>query len=180
MKKLNLKMPNLRYSKVMRGFFVKPKIKETILNQTRKDKNIIYGAQSIKKQLGILGRETQDYDIFAKKPKTSALKTDRRLDKIWGSNHFYVKKAEHKGTWKVMNKGLDGKKGTRDDVGIVDYTKMSRPTPRYVVIEGARYRILSQEKKAKYKSLRDKKMKFRSEKDREDVERIKFATETIK
>ena len=157
-------------------FLNEEKRKRAILNQTKKEKNIIYGAQSIKKQVGIFSRGTQDYDIFSKKPKQSANTTDKNLDKIYGWNYHYVKPALHPGTWKVMARGTDMKKGTKDDVGIVDYSKIPIPTPRYRRIDGVRYRRLSQEKKAKYRALRDSTQKFRHQKDKEDLERIKIAT----
>ena len=103
------------------------------------------------------------------------MRSEKILDKTYGSNHYYAKPALHPGTWKVMSKGIDGRKGTKDDVGIIDYTKIPRPRPRFVVINGVRFRRISQEKKAKYKALKDKTEKFRHKKDREDLDRIKMA-----
>ena len=171
------KFPTFKIPNIMRNFTLRPYIEETILKQTKKEKNIIFGAQSIKAQIGSLtARPTKDFDIFAKKPKISAINTEKNLDKLWGSNYFYTKPALHPGTWKVMSIGNDNRKGTKDDEGIVDYSGIPKPRPRVVNIRGIRYRKLSSEKRAKYKALRDKESEFRHKKDREDVNRIKFAT----
>lgn len=165
-----------RLKKVYLEFVNQGNVKNALLNQTKQEGNIIYGAQSIRKQIGIFGRGTFDYDILAKKPKQSAYKTEKAFDKITGGDNYYVKPAKHSGTWKVMNKGWDTRKGTKDDIGIIDYTEMSKPIPKFKVINGVRYRVISEEKKAKLKALRDKAYAFRHKKDREDYDRIKLAT----
>ena len=173
---IKMKLPKLKLGNPYKKFFITPKIENTVLSQAKKEKNIVYGGRSIKKQIGLFGRYTEDWDLFATKPKSSALKTEKKLDSHWGSDHYYTKPATHPGTWKVMSKGKDGRKKTKDDYGVADYSRMPRPKPKFVMINGVRYRKLSQEKKAKYKSLKDKEMKFRHQKDRGDVERIKVAT----
>lgn len=150
------------------------KIKVAIENQTREDKDIIYGGQSIKKRLGAVGRKTRDYDIFSKKPKLSARKIEKKLDKVYGMDAFYVKPAEHPETIKVMHIGIDKKAKTKDDYNVIDYSPTPKPTPRFDIINGIRYRKLSAEKKAKLKSLKDKEYEFRHPKDKEDLQRIKF------
>ena len=146
-----------------------------IESQVRKDKNIIYGARSIKKRLGWFGRETSDYDIYSNSPKRSALKLDRTLDKGSKSNSFYTTPALHKGTYKVMNVDFDRIKGTSDDYGIADFTK-PKGRIKTTTIQGIKYDMLSEERKNKLKSLKDKKMAFRHEKDRNDLNRINIFT----
>lgn len=165
----------MRFKRVYRWFINKGKVEKSILDQAKKEKSIIYGARSIQKQIGIFSRHTEDWDILSKKPRKSAFTTEKNLDKIHGTDYYYVKPALHPGTWKVMEKGFDGKKGTKDDVGIVDYTKIPKPVPPFIRVGGIRYRSLGQEKKAKKKSIKDPQYKFRHEKDKEDVNRIKFS-----
>ncbi len=165
----------MRLKRAYRIFVNKGKIERTILNHTRKNKDIIFGAQSIKKQIGFFSRATEDWDILTKTPKTSANKVQSKLDEVHGSNFYYSKEALHPGTWKVMSKGLDGRKGTRDDKGIIDYSKTPKPVPPFIRIEGIRYRTLGQERKAKRKSLKDIAFKFRHKKDSEDLTRIKLS-----
>lgn len=143
-----------------------------ILKQIRRDKNIIYGAQSIKKQIGYRGRPTEDYDTYSNTPKKSAIKIERKLDKVVRGDQFYVKPAKHAGTWKVNWIGLDMKKGTRDDKGWVDYTEPEK-VPKYVTINNIRYRALIEELKAKEKALADPTQKFRHSKDLQDAKRIR-------
>lgn len=152
----------------MNIFYSKDNIIE---NQVKKDKNIIYGARSIKKRLGWFGRETSDYDIYSNSPRRSAVKLERKLDKGVKANLFYSKPAMHKGTYKVMSSGFDRKRGTEDDYGIADFTK-PKGRIRTTTIQGIRYDLLSEERKNKIKSLKDKKMQFRHEKDKNDLQRI--------
>lgn len=151
------------------------RLRKALLAQTKKDKNIIYGAQSINKQAGVFSRGTEDYDILSKNPKKAAKKTEKKFDKIVGSNQFYVKPAMHPGTFKVMHVGIDMRAKTKDDKGLVDYSKIPKPKPPVKVINGIAYRSLTQEAVAKQKSLRDKQMAFRHKKDRGDLRSIRAA-----
>ena len=148
-------------------------IDKTIKKQAKKDKSIIYGARAINKQVtGVLRRRTYDYDLFTKAPKKSATRVARTLNKKAGYPFFFVKKAKYPHTQKVMHVGRDLKKNTRDDYGVADYTKMPKKVP-YIVVNGIRYRRLTEEQKAKLKSLRDKQYAFRHKKDAYDVQSIK-------
>jgi hypothetical protein len=148
-------------------------IDKIIINETRKNKDIIYGAQSIKKQIGVLSRPTIDFDIFTSNPELQAKKTEMLLEKTTKpKNDFYVKPAEHKGTYKIKNVGDDKKQNTKDDISIADYTKTPNPIPPFKIIDKVRYRTLTQEAKAKRKALKDKEYAFRHEKDRDDLERV--------
>jgi hypothetical protein len=149
-------------------------IDRPILNQVRRDKNIVYGAQSIKKQLGVLARHTNDYDVYSRNPQISARKLERALDKQAGHNFYYTKPAMHPGTYKVKYVGNDRKPNTKDDLEIADFTKPTRKIG-YVVIDNIRYSKLRESLIDKHKSLGDKKFAFRHNKDREDIERIRLA-----
>lgn len=143
-----------------------------IKNQARKRKEIIYGAQAVKAQIGIAGRETEDYDILSKTPKKSAIDIKNKLNKSAQQKvYYYTPSKFHKGTHKVYHIGNDMKKGTQDDVGVVDYSKLEKK-PRTVIINGVRYVHTSETVKDKKKSLSDKNYAFRHQKDREDLNRI--------
>jgi hypothetical protein len=64
------------------------------------------------------------------------------------------------------------RKGTKDDVGIADFSRM-KPV-KSSSIGRVRYVKLSEIKKDKRKSLKDPQFKFRHKKDREDLERMKY------
>ena len=147
-------------------------IPKIILNLARKRRQVVYGARSIQAQNRLFARDTQDYDIFDRNPKKSAKIVQKQLDKAVSFDYFFAKQAEHKGTWKVKGKGNDLKANTKDDVSIVDYTDMPSRVP-YIIKNGVRYRILREEIKAKQKAVADKEFKFRHEKDKNDLNRIK-------
>jgi len=144
-----------------------------IKDRLRKTKNIVYGGQAMNIQLPFfLQRHTRDYDIYSKTPKKHAKKLEKKLDIAAQGNFYYTKQAVHKGTFRVMDKGLDNIKGTRDDFNIADYTKPTR-TIRTISIMGIRFASLSERRKDIRKSLRNPMFKFRHKKDNEDLWRIK-------
>jgi len=159
--------------KVIRVHATEEDRRKAILERTRKKKDIIFGAQSIKAQTGMFSRPTQDFDIFTTNPKKSAQEIEKKLDRQVGFNYFYNKPALHPGTWKVKGIGMDMKKGTDDDLEIIDYSKHPKPKPKIKKINGVRYRTLREEALAKLKALRDPEYKFRHEKDAEDLRRIR-------
>lgn len=147
---------------------------KVILNQARRNNSIIYGAQSIKKQIGFMARPTQDYDVLSNRPLRSARMLERKLDRQSGGNNYYVKPAQHQGTYKVKHIGGDMTPNTRDDLEVADYTKPERDysTRR---LDGNRYVSLSEVERDKRMSLSDSQFAFRHQKDREDLQRIKLA-----
>ena len=148
--------------------------KKLILNQVRRNKSVIYGAQAIKKQIGMIARPTEDYDIFAKNPKKSARQLERTLDKRSKGNFYYVKHALHPGTFKVMYKGADERKGTNDDLTVADFTVPKRKL-RIKEIQRVKYVDIREVIKDKLRILTEKQYAFRHPKDRADLQRIKFA-----
>lgn len=143
-----------------------------ILNHTKKSGNIVYGAQSMKVQLGIFSRKTVDYDIYSKQPKKSAVQVTNQLNRVARSNDYYnVPSRFHKGTYKVYYVGVDGVPYTKDDRGVVDYTELKKGV-KFVIINGVKYSVVDNTVRDKLKSLSDKKYEFRHEKDRADLERI--------
>ena len=162
-------MRNIAYVDVM----LKSKVEKTILKQVKKNKEIVYGAKALNKQVvGFVQRPTQDYDIYSTKPKRSARQVEKKLDKLYGFDHFYTKPAMNPGTTRVMSKGKDLDKGTRDDYNVADYTEKPRKV-RVVTIGGVKYAHVSKIKEDKVKALMDPAYKFRHEKDKWDLERIK-------
>ena len=157
------------------NFILTERLREkNILEQARKRSEIIYGAQSIKKQIGgARARPTRDYDIFDRRSKEAVKLTEKNLDKLAHGNAYYTKPAIHKGTYKVKWVGQDGKKGTDDDVSVADYTTTPKPTPRFKVINGVRYRILKEEAAAKAREIKNPDKAYRHKKDQDDLNRIK-------
>lgn len=147
-------------------------VDKIILDIAKQRKQIVYGARSIQAQNNLFARDTKDYDIFDKNPKKVAQIVQKLLDKNVGFDYYYSKPAEHKGTWKVKGKGLDGKQNTEDDESIADYTKPEEKV-KFIIKDGIRYRILKEELKRKVATVKDPEFEFRHEKDNDDIKRIK-------
>jgi len=147
--------------------------KKHILKQAKKNKSIIYGGQAVRKQIGIaFSRYTMDIDVLSKKPKKSANTLQRTLDKKSGGDYYFSTPSKfHKGTFKVYHKGADLRRGTKDDIGVADYSKMRKVKTR--MVDGIQYVKLSEVIKDKKKALKDKEFKFRWKKDKEDIRRIR-------
>ena len=139
---------------------------ETILNDAAEDNHIIYGAKAINIQLpSHLNRHTDDFDIFAKSPKKEAKETEKKLDRAYGGDLFYIEKAKYPNTWKVKNRVT---KKTQ-----ADYTYPEQKVP-YVEIGRNRYAKLSWIKKKIKSSLKNPNQSFRFDKDSEALQRIKL------
>lgn len=164
----------------VRVFLNQGRIKAKILHRTRKNKDIIFGARSIQKQIGLLARPTKDFDIFTKESKISAFELEKKLDKLTRGNNYYVKKGINPGTWKIKWRGKDMIIGNKDDETIVDYTTFPKPLPKTVLINRIKYRTLAQELAKKRKILKDPMFEFRRKKDLEDFNRIKSAGKSVR
>ena len=149
--------------------------KKVIRKNVKKSNSIIYGGEAIKQHIGIYARNTQDIDILTAKPKKEANQLQRRLDKVAGGNFYYSKQSKfHKQTFKIGHIGADRKKGTRDDIWIADLTK---PDRRHKVkrMQGIKFVTLPEILKDKRRAIKDPMFRFRHEKDRDDIKRIRFA-----
>jgi len=157
------------------------KIPNIILGSARKNNQIIYGRRAMNAQLpGFLRATTYDFDIYANKPRRTAHRMQKRLDEEigGGSDIFYSKPAQHKGTHRVMHIGFDARKGTQDDFAIADYTAKKQAYDRKIKIikrGGIMYEGVSTIARRKKQILRDPKSEYRHEKDQGDLRRIEVA-----
>ena len=110
-----------------------------------------------------LDRHTEDFDIYSTHPKKDARQAERRLDRAFGGDYFYVKAAMHPGTWKVV--------AHANETGYADYTKPDKRVP-FDRIGGKKYVKLGHVKSHIRKTLRDPEAKYRWEKDRDALNRI--------
>lgn len=95
------------------------------------DDNVIYGARAMNKQLpDYLRVHTFDVDASSPNPEEEAKMIEEKLDKYFGEDLFYVKAANHPGTFKVKNRATDE--------GVADLTKVPEPIP-FVTIDGKKY-----------------------------------------
>lgn len=150
-------------------------IKGDILNQARRDGDIIFGGRAIQKQIGLKARPTQDFDILTKDSLDSSLRLRGKLNTRTRSSQFFLKKGVNPGTWKVKSKGRDGLAFTKDDKGIADFTNFPKKLPKTRSFGGVKFRTIGEEKAAKIRVLKDPAFAFRHAKDRNDLNRINKA-----
>lgn len=146
--------------------FGQQRIKKEVLEQTKKRKNVIYGARSVNRQIsGFLNKPTKDYDIYSTMPKKDAKNLEHRLDKRFHHNLFMTRPAQHPGTTKVVT--------IKTHVGIADYTQKPKGL-KTKTLGGVMYSRLSHEQKNRLKSLSEKESAFRHKKDKESLDRIRI------
>ena len=139
-------------------------VRKVILSKTG-NKEIIYGQVALNKHFPpFLDKHTDDVDIFSPTPQKDAGQTERALDKHMGFNAFETEAAQHPGTWKVRSRV------TRS--GIADYTQPTEKIPskrigkhRYVQVGYVKQHIK--------KTLKDPEAKFRHDKDRAVLDKIR-------
>lgn len=139
-----------------------------ILRDTKRDKNIIYGGKALNAQvIPQIRVPTLDYDIYTRKsPRAEARQMERKLDRKFRADLFETRRAIHPQTHRVVNKVTKR--------AVVDYTRMPKPQPEYVKVEGVRYIPLRRVEARRRRILRDRKSAFRHHKDREAVEVIEI------
>lgn len=148
-------------------------VEHVILKKARKEGNIIFGGQAIKRKLGLNARPTKDFDVFTKTPKGSAIRTEKALDKQFRADIFFTKKGTNPSTYKVKFKGLDNVPNNLDDIAVADFTKTPKPEPKTFISRGVMFRTLDEERKAKERLVKKGEFAFRREKDLEDLRRIR-------
>jgi hypothetical protein len=163
-----MKSRNLRVNVIDKQDVINARIRKFLKEQGV----IVYGARSINAQSNILTRDTNDWDAFSNKPKKTANKLQRILDRIVKGDYFYSKPAIHKGTFKVKGIGNDLIKDNEDDESIADFSKPDKKV-RYKIINGMKYRNLKEEIRRKKITLTEPEKEFRWAKDKSDLDRIK-------
>lgn len=165
-------MAELTLEQKERFFKNQEKVGTVIINHVKKKGLILFGQKATNRQLPKdLRKDTQDYDIFSPTPEKSAKRIERKLDKKLKGDFFFVKKAIHGGTYKVISK--------IGDKGVADIGKPERKVPT-VTRKGVKLATLEFQKKQIKKSLADPDSKFRHPKDREVRSRIKIAEQRKK
>jgi hypothetical protein len=147
---------------------------QAIIDQVKKRREIIYGSQSLRIQEGILSRQPGDWDILSHNPRKSADSLQSTLDRQAGGDHYFVKRAGHRGPYKVREKGEDDRRNTEDDLEVADYTKIGKR--KITVLDSPFGKVLSAQDivKMKERAAANPKYRFRREKDTEDVLRYRF------
>lgn len=144
-------------------------IRNIILNQVGKDKQIIHGTRAYNMQSPpTLNRDTKDYDILTKNPEESANKLAERLNKL-KYKEVSVSKGLHEGTYKVKIGGEN----------IADYTEMKK-VPKTKDYWGVKIKSLNSIKGDALRLSKDPSKEFRRAKDLDTLDRIKKIRENNK
>jgi len=136
-------------------------IRGVILDYAQKNKQVLYGSRAFNLQAPtVLRKKTSDYDLLSKKPRKSASEVAailrRRLNK-----EVTVKRATHKGTWKVLI----------DNEPKIDYTQLKRK-PKTRKVWGLKVKDIGAIKKNVRRLIKKPETKFRREKDMDVLDRI--------
>jgi hypothetical protein len=131
----------------------------------------VYGARATNIQLpNYLNKDTNDYDVLAKKPKKTALEIINKLNKEFDGEYFRLEKAKHKGTFKI--------KSNVTDKTVVDITQVKK-FPKSKEHLGISYRSLPSIKKTVKNVLKSGKAEFRREKDLDLLNRIELSEKQV-
>ncbi len=142
------------------------KIKKIILKNVKKKQHIVHGARALNEFFPpFLDRSTQDYDIFSSTPISTAEKIEKKLDKRFGGDFFRTEPARFTGTVKV--------KSNVTEQTVADYTNPKREI-FHTKRRGIKYANFKHFKKRIKESLKDPANRFRHDKDRETLRRIKL------
>lgn len=149
--KRNKKIAN----RVIRGWLAKNKI------------GIIHGTRSTNSQLpSKLHRQTQDWDIFVRKPRVRAEQLETALDKKFKGDFFKIKRgAGSPGVkvWKV--------KSVLTDEGFVDFATPPREVP-FIAKRGVRFATLKDQVQKAKDNVTKPELKFRRAKDLDLIRRV--------
>lgn len=139
-------------------------IKNKVLDLAQKNRQVVYGQQSVNVQLPPkFRRKTKDFDILTKKPKQSAEKLASQLNKEFGRDEFVVVPAKYGKTFKVKSKSGET---------VADYT-LTTKKPKSKEVWGVKYADVGYQEKKLKKILKDESSKYRWDKDKETLEKIK-------
>jgi len=143
----------------------KHKIGGVIVEKTD-NRETIYGARALNVRFpSFLDRHTRDFDIFTPKPYEDAVETEQALDKLFGGDFFFVAKAEHPGTYKVVAHATDET--------YADYTMTPRGLRREK-IRGIHYPTLNFIESSLKRTLSDPSAGYRHAKDQDAFNRIQI------
>lgn len=150
-------------------------IKDSIIQQTKDKRNIIYGARAVNRQLPRLyHRPTGDWDIWSKKYKKDAFALERTLDKESKGDNFYTKRL--RGVYRQAVYSVY----ERPKYKIADFTEMPAGSGIYKVIGGIRWQTLKHAKQKYKKILENPRLKFRHEQALWDLWRIEQFEKQLK
>lgn len=138
------------------------RIRNIILNNAKKENQIIHGAMAYNYQSpDFLKKETKDFDILTNKPKYHADKVAKEIRRLV-NKEVVVSKGVHKGTYKIKI----------NNQTIVDYTQLKRE-PKTINSWGNRLKSIKSIKRNVQRLVKNPRAEFRRTKDLDTLSRIK-------
>ena len=139
--------------------------KHYVKKNAKQHSHTIYGTRALNAQLpGVLKKSTEDWDVFAPRPRQAAHKLERQIDNYYKADVVDVHPAQHPGTHRVLS--------NIGEKEVADYSKPDRPI-NTVTIKGIKYQSLSDIKRDRQKILKDPTSKYRHRKDINVLGRIR-------
>lgn len=135
---------------------------------------IVYGARAINARLPEwLEKPTTDWDILTTKDAAKVARNlEKKLDKRYGGDFFVVEPARHPGTFRIKSR-VTGQ-------GVADIT-LKDSAITFTAKDGINYTTLEYQEEIAKEILDDPTQKFRHQKDRDTLNRIKvFRTQSKK
>ena len=149
-------------------------VKKPVERLSRKHGDVIYGRHAVNKLLGPgYHRDTYDYDVYSKNPRSHAVMVENRIDRGTKSNLAYVEPARIDMYGKT--KTVYRVKVRPYDTGEVDFNRMPSDV-RYVKKNGVRYETIGKAHK-KYSKMIDTGQTHRMPKafwDKADIDNHRF------
>ena len=146
-----------------------------ILKQVKKSKGAVYGSTSVGKQspYPFYKKPYTDIDAVTRRPKRTAIKTERKLDNWANQNQYYVEQLTHDQgtTYRVINRGRG-----RDVVADFSHQK-NFPTR---TVDGVKYETLPSRQRTIQKMIDDPNAEYRRQKDETNIAWVKRIREAKK
>lgn len=156
-----------RYHKTKEG------VRKIVIEQAKKNRSVLHGGHALNYYLpSWLDRHTEDFDIYTNRPASRAKELEKKLDKRYEADLFYVKKGKHKGTYRVMNRVTNSE--------VADYTRPEDKIEKVKGRDGVYYVSKGFIKRKIEKTLKDPESEYRHDKDRDALTRLRIAEEERK
>ena len=153
--------------------FIKDEYVDNLVKSNIKNtKAVVVGSKALNKQVGgLYAKPTDDIDIVTKNALKQAKKLENQIDNRYRSDMVDIHPAEHPGTFRILS-----------NYGVKDVADFTIPTRKIksVKIKGVKYQSLNDIIKDREKILRDPQSKYRHDKDRMTIAKIKAYQKSIK
>lgn len=142
-------------------------VKKYILAWARRNRAVVYGATGLNIHMPRhLRSHTRDIDMYTRNPKVSAHQLEEHLDEVFGGDYFEVERAQYPNTYKVKSR-----------VTLKTRADLTKPKTKIhsKYVRGQKVASIRQIIKNRKASLRNPEAKFRHQKDKLALEKIRLS-----